>query len=138
MVLDTDVIIAALRSPSGASAAILRLAIDGKITTLVNMALAYEYEAVATRKFHLDAMGMTLEQANLRIRSIVGLCEPVFTAYRWRPQLKDPDDEMVLEAAVNGGATMLVTFNRRDFGTAPLAFGIDVLLPSEALERIRS
>lgn len=47
-------------------------------------------------------------------------------------------DVMVLEAAVNGGADMLVTFNRRDFGAAPAAFGVACLLPREALERIRS
>ena len=50
---------------------------------------------------------------------VIALCEPAFQAYSWRPQLGDPDDEMVLEAAVNGGADMLVTFNRRDFGEAP-------------------
>lgn len=105
---------------------------------LVSGPLALEYEAVVKRPEQLQAMGMTIDQADKRIRSLVALCEPVFKAYSWRPQLHDPDDELVLEAAVNGGADMLVTFNRRDFGNAPAAFGIECLLPQIALERIRS
>lgn len=104
---------------------------------LVSASLAFEYEAVIKRPEQLSAMGMSLEQADRRIRSVVALCEPVFKAYSWRPQLRDPDDEMILEAAVNGGADILVTFNQRDFGSAPAAFGIECLLPQYALERIR-
>jgi hypothetical protein len=59
------------------------------------------------------------------------------THFLWRPQLRDPNDEMVLEAAVNRRADALVTSNTRDFGTVPLQFGVDVLLPREAITRIR-
>jgi putative PIN family toxin of toxin-antitoxin system len=138
MVLDTDVIIAAFRSPTGASSALLKYALDAKFVMLVSVPLALEYEAVVKRPEQLAAMGLSLEQADRRIRSVVALCEPVFKAYSWRPQLRDPNDEMILEAAVNGGADMLVTLNLRDFGKAPAAFGIECLLPQTALERIRS
>jgi putative PIN family toxin of toxin-antitoxin system len=138
LVLDTDVIVAAFRSPTGASSALLNDALDGKFAMLVSVPLALEYEAVVKRAEQLSAMGMSIEEADRRIRTLVALCEPVFKAYSWRPQLRDPNDEMVLEAAVNGGADMLVTFNQRDFGTAPAAFGISCALPSAALERIRS
>ena len=138
LVLDTDVIIAALRSQAGASAAILTDALDGNATLLVSVALALEYEAVATRDELLAATGMSHGDALRRVSTIIALCEPVYAAYRWRPQLRDPDDEMVLEAAVNGGAELLVTFNLRDFGTAPQAFGIDLCRPADALRRIRS
>lgn len=138
LVLDTDVIVAAFRSPTGASSALLNSALDGKFVMLVSVPLALEYEAVVKRAEQLSAMGMSIEQADRRIRTLVALCEPVFKAYSWRPQLRDPNDEMVLEAAVNGGADMLVTFNQRNFGTAPAAFGIYCALPNEALERIRS
>jgi hypothetical protein len=53
----------------------------------------------------------------------------------WRPQLRDPGDELVLEAAVNGRATTITTFNRRDFQPAASRFGIDILLPSETIRR---
>ena len=138
LVLDTDVVVAAFRSPTGASSALLDYALDGKCVLLVSAPLAFEYEAVVKRHEQLVAMSISLEQADRLIRTVVALCEPVFKAYSWRPQLRDPDDEMILEAAVNGGADMLVTFNQRDFGSAPAAFGIECLLPRYALERIRS
>jgi predicted nucleic acid-binding protein len=52
--------------------------------------------------------------------------------------LRDPADEMVLETAINGRAEAVVTFNRRDFGQAPGRFGIEVLMPGQALHRIRT
>jgi predicted nucleic acid-binding protein len=54
----------------------------------------------------------------------------------WRPQLRDPADEIVLEAAANGQAAAIVTFNLRDFGLAPRQFGIEVLTPVEVVRRI--
>lgn len=59
------------------------------------------------------------------------------THFLWRPQLRDPADELVLEAAVNGQALAIVTFNQRDFGIVPLQFGVDVLSPVNALRRIK-
>lgn len=50
--------------------------------------------------------------------------------------MRDPSDKMVLETAVNGRANLLVTFNVRDYGTAPARFGIEVMAPREAVERI--
>lgn len=64
------------------------------------------------------------------------MCEPVETHFIWRPQLRDPADELVLDAAVNGGAEAIVTFNIRHFGVAPRLFGIDLLIPADALRRI--
>ena len=55
----------------------------------------------------------------------------------WRPMLRDPADEMVLEAAANGRAAAIVTFNQRDFGVIPLQFGVEVLTPAVALRRIK-
>lgn len=55
----------------------------------------------------------------------------------WRPLLRDPADEMVLEAAANGSAAAIVTFNQRDFGVVPLQFGVEVLTPAAALPRIK-
>ena len=71
------------------------------------------------------------------VDAVIALAEPVKVHYLWRPQLRDPNDEMVLEVAVNGRADALVTFNLRDFGDAPDRFGVDLVLPREALGRIR-
>jgi predicted nucleic acid-binding protein len=71
------------------------------------------------------------------IDALIAMAEPVPTHFLWRPQLRDPNDEMVLEAAVNGRAEALVTFNVRDYGIAASQFGVEVLLPREAIARIR-
>ena len=137
MVLDTDVIVAAMRSPSGASAAILLEARQGRVTLLASVALALEYEAVCSEAEHQVAAGLNASEGIIFVDAVVALAEPVKTHFLWRPQLRDPGDEMVLEAAVNGRANALVTFNLRDFGAAPAHFGIEVLLPRDALKRIR-
>jgi predicted nucleic acid-binding protein len=54
-----------------------------------------------------------------------------------RPQLRDPSDELVLEAVVSGQALMIVTFNKRDVGTVPARFGLVLLTPAEAIRKIR-
>jgi predicted nucleic acid-binding protein len=69
--------------------------------------------------------------------ALAALADPVETHFLWRPRLRDPADEMVLEAAVNGRADAIVTFNLRDYGTIPNDFGIEVLKPSEALKRLK-
>ena len=56
--------------------------------------------------------------------------------FRWRPLLRDPADEMILEAAINGRADALVTFNRRHFEPGVAQFDIDLLNPAEALGRM--
>ena len=70
------------------------------------------------------------------ISALCLVAEPVETRFLWRPQVRDPADEMVLEAAINGNADALVTFNRRDFGDGPARFGIAVFSPREELRRI--
>jgi putative PIN family toxin of toxin-antitoxin system len=137
VVLDTNVIVSAMRSPTGASAAILRLARQGGATLLLTVALALEYEAVCREAEHQLASGLSAPEIDVFLDALIALAGPVQTHFLWRPQLHDPDDEMVLEAAVNGQAGMLVTFNLRDFGSAPSRFGIEVLLPREALKRLR-
>jgi len=137
VVLDTDVVVAGMRSPGGASAEILRKARQGRVTLLVSVPLAVEYEAVCSETEHRLAAGLSEREVEIFLDAIVAMAEPVKTHFLWRPQLRDPGDEMVLEAAVNGQADLLVTFNVRDFGTVPSRFGIEVMIPRDALERIR-
>jgi putative PIN family toxin of toxin-antitoxin system len=137
MVLDTDVVVAAFRSPAGASAELLRLLRHGEIKVAVSVALVLEYEAVLKRPEHLLAAGASLAEAELLVDSLIRLGQPVFVDYRWRPQTRDAGDEMVLEAAINAEADAIVTFNRRDFGSAPERFGIECWLPRQALENLR-
>jgi predicted nucleic acid-binding protein len=96
-----------------------------------------EYEAVCRRSEHRMGAGLSERQVGIFLDAIIAMAEPVPTHFLWRPQLRDPNDEMVLEAAVNGRAEALVTFNVRDYGTAASQFGVEVLLPREAIARIR-
>ena len=137
-VLDTDVVIAAMRSPSGASSAILKAALDSQVQILVGVALVLEYEAKCTESKHYTAAGISHRSALNFVDTIATLAEPIDMHFFWRPQLRDPADEMVLETAVNGRANSIVTFNLRHYGDAPRRFGIEVLQPSQAIWRIRT
>ena len=137
LVLDTDAVVAAMRSPTGASAAIVRAARQGRATLLLSVPLAMEYEAVCRRSEHRVEAGLSDRQVAIFLDAIIAMGESVPTHFLWRPQLRNPNDEMVLEAAVNGGADAVVTFNVRDYGAAASQFGVEALLPREAIGRIK-
>ncbi|MFZ1753870.1 MAG: putative toxin-antitoxin system toxin component, PIN family [Caldilineaceae bacterium] len=137
IVLDTDVIIAAMRSPSGASAALLRAADQMQIQILVSVAMALEYEAKCTEPEHFRAAGISHADALNFVDAILFLATPVSQRFVWRPQLRDLNDEMILECAINGNASAIITFNLRDFGNAPYQFSIEVLQPGQIMRRLR-
>jgi putative PIN family toxin of toxin-antitoxin system len=124
LVLDTDVLVAALRSDQGASRRLLLAALDRRFLMLVSVPLMLEYEAVLTRQEHLAAAGITAGDANTVLDALATVIEPVRLSFLWRPRLKDAADEMVLETAVNGTADRLVTFNLKHLSKAALEFGI--------------
>jgi putative PIN family toxin of toxin-antitoxin system len=136
LVLDTDVIVSAMRSPAGASAELLRLLRLGQLSIGVSVALALEYEAVCLRAEHVLAAGLTAEQALIFVDAVVAMAQPVAVHYRWRPQLRDAADEMVLEAAVNARADALLTFSLRHFLPTAAGFGLQVRRPGEFLRSI--
>ena len=129
-------IVAAMRSPGGASAAILRAVRREKVDLLLSVPLAMEYGAVCLRPEHQIAAGLSEQEVLIFVDTVIAMAEPVKIHFLWRPQLRDPSDEMVLETAVNGQADLLVTFNARDYGTVPERFGIQVMTPRRAMERI--
>lgn len=137
LVLDTDVVVAGMRSPTGASAALLLAALEGQVTLVMSVPLVVEYEAICTLPQHRLAAGLSERECQIFVDGLVALAEAVESHFLWRPQLRDPADEMVLEAAVNGRANAIVTFNARDFGNVPARFGVDVLKPAETLRRVR-
>src|ERR1022692_2748010 len=115
--MDTDAVVAAMRSPAGASAAIIRVVRQRQATLLLSVPLAMEYEASCRRSEHREESGLSVKQVEIFLDAIIAMGEPVRTHFLWRPQLRDPNGEMVLETAVNGRADALVTFNVRDYGT---------------------
>jgi putative PIN family toxin of toxin-antitoxin system len=129
--------VAALRSRKGASNALLRLVARQQIVALATPALFLEYEEVLKRPEHLIAHGLDTDGIEGFLAAFASAIEPVTIHIGWRPQLRDPSDEMVLEAAINGRADAIVTFNLRDFAPAGPQFGISVLLPADALKETR-
>lgn len=138
MVLDTDIVVTALRSASGGSNAVLRAVAKGRLTPLVTPALFLEYEAVLKRPEQQRAHGLDVTAVDAFLAALASACEAVEVSFQWRPQLGDANDEMVLEAAVNGRAEALVTHNVRDFAQGARRFGIRVMRPGDLLQEMGS
>jgi putative PIN family toxin of toxin-antitoxin system len=141
MVVDTDVVVAAVRSRRGASAALLASLIEGEATLLLSVALALEYETIALLPEHIMAGESTKTKVSTFLDTLIEIAEPVQVNFQYRPQLSDPADEMVLETAINGAADAIVTFNQKDYRkdskSIPLYFGVEVISPFDALQYLR-
>lgn len=130
IVLDTNVLVAALRSSKGASFALLSQIDHRSIKLHLSTPIVAEYEAVLKRnKLLVDA---AIDDVIDYLCSI-GEHHQIF--YLWRPALKDPDDDFVLELAVKSLAS-IVTWNIGDFGAAK-SFGIEVINPRDFLQRLK-
>jgi putative PIN family toxin of toxin-antitoxin system len=136
IIIDTNVLVSALRSAMGPSFALLQLVRAGEIQMCCSPALFLEYEDVLNRPAQLNAFGLNGEDVSDILADLAMHILPVMTHYQWRPQLRDPSDEMVLEAAANAGAQAIVTYNLRDFSPAS-AFGIEVLNPQQTFRRFK-
>ena len=135
--MDTSIVVAALRSRLGAANAVLREVAKRHLVLLATPPLYLEYEAVLRRPEHRLAHGLTLEAIDVSLAELAAVVEPVEVHFRWRPQLRDPGDEMVLEAAINGQAEAIVTYNISDFAIASEQFGIAVIDPASLIRRLK-
>jgi predicted nucleic acid-binding protein len=131
-------VLAAFRSDQGASRQLLLAALNQEFDLMLSVALILEYEAVLTRPEHLAVFRISTAEVSAVLDDLAAVAQPVKIDFRWRPSLPDPDDDMVMETAVNGNAHGIVTFNLRDFQVTSKMFDCAVLLPREALQQIRS
>jgi predicted nucleic acid-binding protein len=129
--------VAALRSSRGASRQLLLGALTHRFELLLSVPLLLEYEAVLTRAEQLTAFGIGRRDVERALDDITSVARPVRLSYRWRPQLSDSNDDMVLETAVNGNADAVVTFDQADFAPLGERFDCRVMLPREALCELR-
>ena len=137
VVLDSSVVVSAFRSRLGASSRLLGLVEEGRLVPLATPALFLEHEDVLERPAQRAASGLSLAEVDVALAARAARTEPVDVRFAWRPQLADPGDGMVPDAAVNGRADALVTHNLADFALAGPRFGLILLRPGAALQRIR-
>ena len=135
-VLDTNILVAAARSGLGASFALLQALRQRRFIALVSVPLMLEYEAVLSRPEQLAAGGRSAESVVKFLDAFCLLAMPVHLHYLWRPQTRDPADEMVLKTALNGSAQTLVTLNERDFAIAAANFKLKLQKPGEFLHSL--
>lgn len=137
VVLDTSVVVAALRTRAGAGNAVLQLVATRRLVALATPPLFLEYQDVLKRPEQRIANGLSLEMIDEFLSELAALAEPVEVRFLWRPQVRDPSDEMVLEAAINGHADALVTYNIRDFASAGERFAVPILSPPDLLKMVK-
>jgi predicted nucleic acid-binding protein len=108
------------------------------LTPLATPSLFLEYEEVLKRPEQREVSNLSLADVDRVLGVLAVAIELVAVHMRWRPQLKDPNDELVLEAAVNGRADALVTYNVGDFRDVAPHFGVRIARPVDLLEELRS
>jgi putative PIN family toxin of toxin-antitoxin system len=136
VVLDSDVVVAGVLSPTGASRQLLIAAVDRRFELLVSVPLMLEWEAVLKRPEILRAAGGDVDDMDVVLDQLAAVGVPVDLHFLWRPRSQDPDDDMVLETAINGRADVIATFNIRHLAAGALYFGVAVELPAAVLRRL--
>jgi len=131
IIMDTNVLVAALRSRTGWSRQMLSQVLRAELAAGVSVPLFIEYESVLQRTEQRAAFGLSVDEVDAFLAGLASVLQPIDISFLWRPQLKDPADEMVLEAAVNGQCSHLVTWNLRDFTQAAPRFNLQLATPAD-------
>ncbi len=133
VVLDTNVFVSALLSQRGTAYRLLMLLDKGVFQLSLSVPLVVEYEDAASRILHQTRL--TDEDLDTILDYVCRVSDKQKIYYLWRPFLRDPHDDMVLELAVAAECDAIITFNRKDFGGVE-AFGLQVLTPVDFLRQI--
>ncbi len=136
VLIDTSVLRAGVVSSTGASRALLLAALDGEVLAVASTALMLQYEDVLLRPETLEPAGLSARDALDLLDDLCAACLPVGIDVRWRPQSPDASDDLVIEAAVNGLADAIATFDLRDLREPAARFGIPAETPADVLRRI--
>ena len=139
VILDTNVLVAALRSDMGAAYAIVSQLPSERFQIALTVPLYLQYQEVLTRLEHMTGASTRDDILNF-LRYLCSIAHRQRVFFLWRPWLKDPTDDMVLEAAVASQSRYIITYNLRDFTGSGIEeyFGILPLRPQEFLHRLRS
>jgi putative PIN family toxin of toxin-antitoxin system len=134
IIIDTNVLVAGLRSRRGASFQVLSMVGSGRFEHVVSVALLFEYEDALKRPDSGIKIGRTAVDDILDFVCSTAIHQSIY--FLWRPVLRDPGDDFVLEAAVHGQCDTIVTFNLRDFSDAS-RFGLRVQTPQQFLNSLK-
>jgi len=134
IVIDTNVLVAALKSSRGASFRLFQLIGQDKFSINISVPLILEYEEVVKRQ--LDKIALNEEHIDNILDYICSVSHHRKIYYLWRPFLKDLKDDLVLELAIASESEYIVTSNKKDFARVPEKFGVGILTPKEFLLEI--
>ncbi|MDP3256902.1 putative toxin-antitoxin system toxin component, PIN family [Bosea sp. (in: a-proteobacteria)] len=133
IVIDTNVFVSGLRSEGGASRAVLRAALQGEVEPLFGNALWLEYRDLLSRPVWSDLT--TPQERDQVLAALAKRGRWVTIYFGWRPNLPDEADNHLIELAIAGGASAIITHNLRDIGRGELRFGrLAILTPAQFLE----
>jgi uncharacterized protein len=135
IVVDARVFISALIGPSGPSCEIVRQCLQGVYSPLMGLSLFCEYESVTARQSILSLCPLSVDEVLQLFQAFMSVCEWVNIYYLWRPNLKDEADNHLIELAIAGNASILVTNNLKDFQNTQLLFPNLLVLSPQALLR---
>lgn len=130
IILDTNVLVAGLRSSKGTSFRLISLINDSRLRLHVSTPLVVEYEAILKR----EITHLTEADIETVVDWLCAIADKHEIFFLWRPMLRDPKDDHVLELAVKAEAT-IVTWNLQDFIPAK-SIGIQIMTPRELLEQL--
>lgn len=136
IVLDTSVLVAASRSRNGASFRIVSMLPSPEFEIALTIAVYTEWQAVLTRPEHLPP-SVTADMALGFVRYLASVAHLQDVHFLWRPFLRDPDDDMVLECAVASSCEFIVTHNVKDFRRVE-ELNVRAITPADFLNRLRS
>lgn len=137
IVVDANVLVAALRTPSGLNREVIRACAQERALPLLGEKLFLEYESALGRTHLFEASPLSSRERQEFFDGFLSLCQWVSVSYLWRPNLPDEGDNHVLELAVAGAAQGIVTSNVRDFSRGELSFPtVQILTPRQFMEKI--
>jgi len=133
IILDPNVLLAGLRSQRGASYKLLTMLNDSRWQLNISTALVFEYEEILKRQ--QAELGLSLEDIDNIIEALCAIANKRSIFYLWRPLSNDPDDDFLLDLALEAQADYIITYNRKDLQPAS-KFGIKVITPKQFLQSI--
>ncbi len=133
IVMDTNVLVAGLRSRRGASYKLLSMLNDNRWQLNISTTLVFEYEEVLKRE--RVQLGLSLDDINDLIDGICAISNKRSIFYLWRPVASDPDDDFLVDLAVEAQADFIITYNQRDLQPVE-RFGIAAMSPKQFLQLV--